>query len=136
MHHKFIFKIHQIIGSHEPKRQGHFWPHPPKNYWNNFKLFWICTSMEKVSLFHQFILEDSVNFTVSPITRLAAPIFDHANPNFFQLTFLAYSPVFWAIIFFSKKSGSVTHKFLRISNTMPNFFLFFKKRSSYKEMLG
>ena len=38
----------------------HFWLHQPKNYWNNFWLSWIytsCTSMKKISSFHQFILE-------------------------------------------------------------------------------
>ena len=39
--------IQQILGSHELNDRTHFWPGPPKNYWNNFLL----------GSFHQFILE-------------------------------------------------------------------------------
>ena len=52
--HKFI---QQILGYHELNDHTHFWPGPPKNHWNNFLLSWICTTMQKISLFHQFILE-------------------------------------------------------------------------------
>ena len=34
--HKFIFKIHQILGSHELKGHGHFWPCPSAKHWTNF----------------------------------------------------------------------------------------------------
>ena len=49
--------IQQILGSHELNDYTHFWPSPPKNHWNNFLLSWICTTMEKISSFHQFILK-------------------------------------------------------------------------------
>ena len=49
--------IQQILGYHELNDHTHFWPGPPKNYWNNFLLSWICTTMQKISSFHQFILE-------------------------------------------------------------------------------
>ena len=45
--HKFILNIQQILGSHELRRHGHFWPCPPKNHWMNFLLSWICTSKQK-----------------------------------------------------------------------------------------
>ena len=42
-----------------------FWTCSPKNHWNNFQLTWICTSMQKISSFHPFILDwDTVNFRV------------------------------------------------------------------------
>ena len=49
--------IQQIWGSHELNDHTHFRPGPPKNHWNNLLLSWICTTMQKISLFHQFILE-------------------------------------------------------------------------------
>ena len=49
--------IQQILGSHELNDHAHFWPCPPKNHWNNFLLSWICTTMQKISSFYQFILE-------------------------------------------------------------------------------
>ena len=48
--------IQQILGSHELNDYTHFWPSPPKNHWNNFLLSWICTTMQKMSSFHLFIL--------------------------------------------------------------------------------
>ena len=49
--------IQPILGFHELNDHAHFWPGPPKNHWNNFLLSWICTTMQKISSFHQFILE-------------------------------------------------------------------------------
>ena len=49
--------IQQILGSHELNDYTHFWPGPPKNHWNNFLLSCICTTMQKIISFHQFILE-------------------------------------------------------------------------------
>ena len=49
--------IQQILGSHELNDYTHFWPGPPKNHWNNFLLSWICTTMQKISSFHRFVLE-------------------------------------------------------------------------------
>ena len=49
--------IQQILGYHELNDHAHFWPGRPKNHWNNFLLSWICTTMQKISSFHQFILE-------------------------------------------------------------------------------
>ena len=49
--------IQQILESHELNDHSQFWPGPPKNHWNNFLLSWICTTMQKISSFHQFILE-------------------------------------------------------------------------------
>ena len=34
--HKLFLKIQLILGSHELKRHGYFWPHPFKNHWINF----------------------------------------------------------------------------------------------------
>ena len=71
------------------KSHWHFWQGPPKNDWINF--WWICTWMQKISLFHllsyriQSILESHVQ-TDPPKTSPSTPIFDHANPiNFYQL---------------------------------------------------
>ena len=36
---------------------AHFWPCLSKNYWNNFYLSWICTSMQNISSLYLFILE-------------------------------------------------------------------------------
>ena len=49
--------IQQILASHELNNSTHCWAGPPKNQWNNFLLSWICTTMQKISSFHQFILE-------------------------------------------------------------------------------
>ena len=49
--------IQQILGSHELNNHTHSWPGSPKNNWNNFLLSWICTTMQKISSFHLFILE-------------------------------------------------------------------------------
>ena len=49
--------IQQILVSHELNDHIHFWPGPPKNHWNNFLLSWICTTMQKICLFHVLILE-------------------------------------------------------------------------------
>ena len=45
-----------MLGSHELNGHSYFWPHPPKNHWNNF-VMWICTSMQNISSFHLFIFE-------------------------------------------------------------------------------
>ena len=55
--HKFTLKVQQILGSHELKGHGQFWPRQPKNHRINFWLSWICTSLQKKSLFHMFIFE-------------------------------------------------------------------------------
>ena len=34
--HELILQMQQILGSHELNGHAHFWPYPPKNYWNNF----------------------------------------------------------------------------------------------------
>ena len=49
--------IQQILGSHKLNDHAHFWPGPLKNHWNNFLLSWICMIMQKISPFHQYILE-------------------------------------------------------------------------------
>ena len=49
--------IQQILGTHKLNDHVHFWPIPPKNHWNKFLLSWICTTMQKISSFHPFILE-------------------------------------------------------------------------------
>ena len=49
--------IQLILGSHELNNHTYFWPGPLKNHWNNFFISWICTTMQKISSFHQFILE-------------------------------------------------------------------------------
>ena len=49
--------IEQILGSHELNYHAHFWPGQPKNPWNKFLISWICTTMQKISSFHQFFLE-------------------------------------------------------------------------------
>ena len=52
--HKFI---QEILGSHELNDYTQFWPRPPKKHWNNFLLSWYCATKQKISSFHQFILE-------------------------------------------------------------------------------
>ena len=49
--------IQQILRYHELNDHAQFWPGPPKNNWNNFLLSWICTTMQKISSFHRFILQ-------------------------------------------------------------------------------
>ena len=49
--------IQQNLGSHELNDHADFWAGPPKNHWNNFLLSCICTTMQKIISFHQFILE-------------------------------------------------------------------------------
>ena len=72
--------IQQILGSHELNDYTHFWPGPPKNHWNNFLLSWICTTMQKISSFHLFILE------IQPIFESCDQT-GHANPKIFWSTF-------------------------------------------------
>ena len=67
--------IQQILGSHELNDYTHFWPGPPKNHWNNFLLSWICTTMQKISSFDQFIVEiQPVLWPDWPHPFLAMPI--------------------------------------------------------------
>ena len=54
--HIFIFKI-QVLGSHELKSHCHFWQGTLKNDWINFQPSCICTSMQKIRLFHLFSFE-------------------------------------------------------------------------------
>ena len=54
----WIHKLtHQILWPHELNDYAYFWLSPPKNHWSNFLLSWICSTMQKISSFHQFILE-------------------------------------------------------------------------------
>ena len=80
--------IQQILAYHELNDHTHFWPRPPKNHWNNFLLSWICTTMQKISSFHQFILE------IQPILesrdQTGHTHSGHANPKFFWSTFNSY----------------------------------------------
>ena len=75
--------IQQILGSHELNDHAHFWPSPPKNHWNNFLLFWICTTMQKNQFIPSIHSWDTANFRVLwpdwPHPFLAAPI-----QNFFD----------------------------------------------------
>ena len=68
-----ISELIQILQSHELNDHAHFWPGPPKNHWNNILLSWICTTMQKISLFHQFIPEIQPilesNFLIMPIQK-------------------------------------------------------------------
>ena len=83
-----------------------FWWHPLKNQWNNFKLSWICTRMQKMSSFHPFILH--VWSILESCDQLATPIFDYAQPKMFWSTFnLSEFVSTW------KKSGYVTDLFWR-----------------------
>ena len=67
--------IQQILGCHELNDDAHFWPDPPKNHWNNFLLSWICTAMQKISSFDQFIVEiQPVLWPDWPHPFLAMPI--------------------------------------------------------------
>ena len=54
--HIFILKI-QVLGSHELKSHCHFWQGTLKNDWINFQPSCICTSMQKIRLFHLFSFE-------------------------------------------------------------------------------
>ena len=73
--------IQQILESHELNDQSQFWPGPPKNHWNNFLLSWICTTMQKISSFHQFIHNFRVPWPDCPHPFLTMPI----QKNFDQL---------------------------------------------------
>ena len=66
--------IQQILGSIELNDRAHFWPGPPKNHWNNCLLSWICTTMQKINSFHQFILE------IQPLLESC----DQTDQNFFD----------------------------------------------------
>ena len=48
--------IQQILQSHELNDHVHFSPGPPKNHWNLFLFSWNCTTMQKISSFHQLII--------------------------------------------------------------------------------
>ena len=48
--HKFILKIQQILGCYELKDHT-------QNHWRNVWLSWICINMEKLNLFHLYVLE-------------------------------------------------------------------------------
>ena len=80
--HKFI---QEILGSHELNNYTQLRPGPPKKHWNNFLLSWICATKQKISSFHQFILEikpilESCNLTGHTISG-------HAYPKIFWSTF-------------------------------------------------
>ena len=85
--------IQQILGSHELNDHAHFWAGPPKNHWNNFLLSWICTTMQKISSFHQFIFE------IQPILESCDQT-GHTHPKNFWSTFNLYE-----FVSTCKKSG-------------------------------
>ena len=62
--HKFTLEIQLILDLRKLKGHTHFWSHPSKNHWRNFKLSWICISMQKkISLLCLFLFErDSAKF--------------------------------------------------------------------------
>ena len=74
-----MIEVQQILVSHELKSDSHFWPRSPKNSWINFWLSWIPSSMKKW-------LYSLCSF-LSPVTRLAILIFDHAHPKYFWSAF-------------------------------------------------
>ena len=53
---KFILKVQQILGSHELKSHGRFWPWPRKNN---------CTNMKKTTFFHLFIFDRLLIFAIT-----------------------------------------------------------------------
>ena len=62
--HKFTLKVQQILGSHELKGHGQFWPRQPKNHRINFWLSWICTSLQKKEFIPYVHFWDTTNFRV------------------------------------------------------------------------
>ena len=73
----------QVLESQELKSHCHFWQGTLKNDWINFQPSCICSSMQKIRLFHLF------SFDI-PKTRLATLIFDHAHPINFWSAFNCY----------------------------------------------
>ena len=106
--HKFIL-ILQISGFCELKGHAHFWPQPPKNHWSNFYISWICTSMQKINLFHLFILE-TVNFKPqnqnghTHFLNLYQPAKNHPTSSIFSVD--SVNDTFWPI--------SLKHNFSQI----------------------
>ena len=84
--HKLIL---QILGSYQLNEHAHFWPGPPKNHWKNFLLSWIWTTMQKISSFHQFILEIQpiLEWPDWPHSFLATPIIIIRHRKSFWSTF-------------------------------------------------
>ena len=52
--------MQQNLGSHELTSPNHFWPCPPKKHCIPWHCIAICTSMQKVSVFHMFIFEMNI----------------------------------------------------------------------------
>ena len=63
--HKLIFTI-RILVSHERNGPIHFWP--------CHTISWICTSMQKISSFHQFVL--GIHSILESHDQVSTPIID------------------------------------------------------------
>ena len=110
-------KIQQIWEPHEQNGHAHFWLRPTKNYRKNFQLSSICTSIEKISSFHLFLLE---------IQSISEPC-DQAGHTHFRPHSPCFCPIFgefnqfWDKILFFWKTGYVMHNMIWVSNTMLKF---------------
>ena len=100
------------------------------HHWINFYLSEICNSMQNISLFHLFIFTylficSYVQPNLKSLTRLATPIFDHAQPNNLWLVF-----IFCESVSTCKKSVYSISSFFRHSGGKPEkygpiiFFVF------------
>ena len=85
--HIFILNI-QALGSHELKTHCHFWHGPHKNDWINFKPSCICTSMQKIRLFHQFSFK--IQSFLESHDETGHTHFDHVFPINFWSAFNCY----------------------------------------------
>ena len=77
--HKFILKVQQILGSHKLKSYVYFWPQPSKIIESTLSF------PEFVTVWKKWLY--SICSFLSPATRLATPIFDHAHPKKFWAAF-------------------------------------------------
>ena len=96
MHGTLGVKSQRVGGYHRTKC-------PPKNYWINFSLSWICTACKEIGLLHLFIFEIQ---SILESRDLATPIFDHAHPKSFWSTSDLYE-----LVSACKNSGYFTNLF-------------------------
>ena len=100
-------KIQQIWEPHEQNGHAHFWLRPPKNYRKNFQLSWICTSIEKISSFHLFLLE--IQSISEPCDQAGRTHFRPHPPKMLLINFKFMQKIrlfYWFVldIWFIKKS--------------------------------
>ena len=75
----------RILEFHDQTGHTNFWTWPLKKILISFQFLWICINMQKIS--HSICSFFRHSQLQSPVTRLATPIFDHANLKNFQAPF-------------------------------------------------